>query len=784
MADLVPSSFPAPGNAARPALCGQNQGDTIRTSSQQISNRLDPLLPPTLMRGPMHQILQSLVVLGLSLVLSGSGLAQTIAFDPETNYPTGHVPEPLVLGDLNGDGKPDVVFANTAADGEPGGNSISVLLGNGDGTFTESGDFPVNGTRPEGLALALINEDSFLDVVTNNFESNNLSVLLGKGDGTFEEPGIVSVPGGPRFVVAGDFDGDGVMDLATSNYNTSSVSILKGYANGSFTISTTIPVGEAPEMLAVAHLNADSILDLVTCNRLDDNITPLQGNGDGSFTRGEPYEVGDEPRFLITTDMNGDGLDEVIVANNSSHTLTVEKNEGSLTFSRANTLSFVNPSVLMREPVYVAKADMNGDGADDILATWADSNVFTIFPRAEGVFDFGDPTVVRTGTTPLGIAAADFNVDGALDVVVANALDDTASVYLSYAANPGVIVDNGAAGTQATGPWSRSDTPFFLGKDALFSKDGTRYAWTANVPEPAQYEVMLWWTVTPGHSQSVPVEVRHADGTTSLFVDQTKDIGVWHSLGAYQVDASCTVTITSPQGGKSVSADAVRLRKLASAPAVLRGGVSVASLERPKGYKIDKSRTLAFQGRVAVDSNAEGEDIVAALFAPIGPGNESAKIAQLKLYSDSNGNGVYDSGDRQLGDPRSFASDIRTVVFDGFRETIADDSFVDLFVIAELAPSAVATSARNDCAIRALAIGAAIAGVLLLRRTRDGLVRITAAALLIGGAFFLPLSGCKGGGGGGGSQNLQLQLTSIVAEGQSTSTPSVNTGLPVAGWRF
>ena len=761
----------------------QNQGGSLQVFCLPFPNDWEPFPSPTILSLAMPKLAQCLLFIGF--ILHGSTTeAQTIAFDPETQYEVGHVPEAVALGDLNGDGKIDVVVANSAADGETGGNSISVLLGNSTGIFTRAGNFPVNGTRPEGVTIALIDSDSNLDVVTNNFTSNDVSVLLGKGDGTFENPRLLSVPGGPRFVVAGDFNGDGANDLATSDYDDDKVTSLRGSADGNFTISTTIPVGNSPEMLAVANLTPDGILDLLTCNRFGDTITPLSGNGDGTFTPGTPHEVGKEPRFLIASDLNGDGLDDVVVANNSSHTITIEKNEGSLTFSGANTLRFTNPSILLLEPVYLAEADMNDDGDRDLLATYAESGAFTIFPQSHGAFDYGTPSTIQSGTTPVGIAAADFNSDGTTDVVVANANDETANVYLSYTANPGVIVDNGTAGTRAIGPWAPSDTPFSFGKSSLFSKDGTRYVWTASVPEAGQYEVLLWWTVTEGRATSVPVEVRHADGSTSFFVDQTKSIGVWHPLGVYPLTSSCTVTITAPQGNKSVSADAVRFRKLPSAPAVLRGSTSVASLERPEGYRIDKNRALAFHGRIAVDSS-EGEDIVAALFSPIGPGSESTRIAQLKLFADSNGNATYDSGDRQLGDVRSFDSDIRTVVFDGFRESVADDSAVDIFVVAEFTPAAVALRERAESA-PVLALAVAVTATWLLRRRRNVLVRFAPAAILLVTALLLPFSGCKsgGGGGGGGSQDLQLQLTSIVAEGQSTSTPAVNTGLPLDGWKF
>jgi hypothetical protein len=740
---------------------------------------------------------QTLTLIAASLLLApATSKSDTIAFEPSQIYSLGHVPESIAFGDLNSDGKIDVVIGNTFSDTSNNG-TISVLLGEGDGTFTRLADTAVDDDRPEGVAVAKINGDSRLDVITSNFSGNSVSVLRGRGDGTFRDPVVTNVTGGPRYVVAADFDGDGSTDVATSNYDGDSVSILKGDDTGHFTVVTTIPVGNGPEMLALAHLNNDEHLDLVTSNALGDSVTPLFGDGAGGFTAGTSHTVQNDPRYLLARDLDGDGLDDLIVANNRSHTVSLERNDGAGGFTTERSLSFSQDQVITLErPVYLAFEDMNGDGRKDILVSWAANNLFTIFPGTPDSFGFDPPSAVQTGEEPVGIGAADFDGDGDFDVFVADAEADTGHVYISYLSDPGVILDNGAAGTTAIGPWPPSDTPFAFGPTSLFSKDGTTYVWESNLEGPGDYEVLVWWTVTANRSKAVPVEVSHADGTTSLLLDQTIDIGVWHSLGAFSFGAGGKVTLTAPQDDLAASADAVRFHKLTAAPpGPPRGRIPVSVRPRPDDFDLGNRSMLGFQATLTTDNPNESEDFTAAVFSPIGSAEESSLIAECRLYIDSNGNGAFDSGDRQLGTGRSFGSDVRSIVFDGFRETLADKSAVDVFVVADLMPAAVSVnSSRSSTGSSAVACGAALALSLVCWRRRRALSGCAFAVALLLPLVFLSINGCGGSGGGGGNHggggpssqthSLRIELSALVLEGSTTGTPSTSEGLPASGWEF
>jgi VCBS repeat protein/FG-GAP repeat protein len=743
----------------------------------------------------MHRTASSLVPIPAALVLLWSGDAglhgQTVSLDPPLSYALDAVPEVIATGDLNGDGIPDLAIANTGS-GESGGDNVSVLLGRGDGSFNGLGPFPA-GNRPEGLVLAFANDDQVLDAVTADFEGDSISILLGNGKGGLKPPVRIPIAGGPRFVAAEDLDGDGHTDFVTSNYRSNEVTIIRGRGRGRFAVQGRIPVDQGPEVVAIADLNGDEFPDLVTSNALGNSITPLAGGPQASFSAGPNHPVGRMPRFVVATDVNGDGLDDLIVARNGDDAVSIELNAGGLAFSTAETIAPSLESVRLAEPVYLALSDVTGDGLEDLLVTWARSKTFTVHARnAGGGFEAFWP--VQTGDTPVGIAAADLNDDGAGDIVVTNALDDTASVYLTYAAKPGVVIDNDSPGTTRIGPWVDSTSPYQFGPGSLFSKDGTRYVWEAGLPAPGIYEVLLWWTVSSNRSPGVVVEVAHQDGSCGLLIDQRRGVGTWNSIGTFRFGRTAAVTLTSPQDGDSVSADAVRFRPVpARSTQPPSATVSVTIDEDPgETTVLDDGRSLALHGSVTVQNASRPQEWLATVVTPVGDGEESASIKECRLYVDSNGNGVHDVGDRQLGPPRSFESDIRAAVFDGFAQSLPPGSTTDFFVVCQIGRRVASglPAEGGVVAVAALLVGLAVAA----RKCRARRLAFTVALV---GLFVSPLaltaSGCGGGGGGGGSGGggpepveveLRLELTSLVVVDGSSRAPAPFRGLPAEGWKF
>ena len=250
----------------------------------------------------------------------GNGTGVTIT-TPFSTSETGLTPVSPVVADFNGDGRLDVAVANS------GGNTVTVLLGNGDGTLTPAAGTP--GATPAALAVGDFNGDSLLDLVVVNSGDNTVTVLLGNGDGTFTASAAVPPATGfdPVAVAVGDFNGDGKPDLAIANNGDSNVTLLLGTGDGSFTPSAEpfAPSPSGPVLIVTGDFNGDGKVDLAVANNRSSSIAVLLGNGDGTFTpaAGESPGTGATPAWLTSADVNGDGAPDLITANNGTNLVTV-----------------------------------------------------------------------------------------------------------------------------------------------------------------------------------------------------------------------------------------------------------------------------------------------------------------------------------------------------------------------------------------------------------------------------------------------------------------------------
>ncbi|WP_051097204.1 FG-GAP-like repeat-containing protein [Spirosoma panaciterrae] len=368
-------------------------------------------------RSPLAHWLGSLLLV-LALGMLAVPAAQAQCFAPSTTLTVGSNAYSVAVGDFNADGKPDLAVANS------GSNNVSVLLGQGNGSFAVATNFAV-GTRPSSVAVGDFNADGKPDLATVNNGSDNVSVLLGQGNGSFAAATNFAVSNLPQSVAVGDFNADGKPDLATANQSSSNVSVLLGQGNGSFAAATNFLVDSSiPRSVAVGDFNADGKADLATANYGSNDVSVLLGQGNGSFAAATKFTVGSFPYSVVVGDFNADGKPDLAVANYFSSKVSVILGQGNGSFAAATNFAVGNT------PSSVAVGDFNADGKPDLAtANNGSNNVSVLLGQGNG--SFAAATNFAVGNLPQSVAVGDFNADGQPDLATANLLSSNVSVLIN-----------------------------------------------------------------------------------------------------------------------------------------------------------------------------------------------------------------------------------------------------------------------------------------------------------------------------------------------------------------
>lgn len=377
---------------------------------------------------------------------------------PITTLTTGTNPDFVATGDLNKDNFQDLVVANFT-DG-----TLSVFLGGGLGTFGTPSTVTV-GKGPTWIATgnfnAKTNTESIIDLAVANQVDNTVSILLGNGDGTFtaapSSPLVLPSGASPTSIAVGDFNKDGFADLAVVNMGANTVSIFLGNGDGTFKPPTTIVTGSAPTSIVAAAFNpsAPSIIDLAVTNSTDNTLEVFAGNGDGTFQKGVTYNTGVTPNFVAAADVDVDGnLDLVVTdsgvatgSNSVGNSVSVFLGNGDGTFIKPGGTRLDFPAGT--NPTSITIADFNADGLPDLAVTATGDNSFALLLGAGGGL-FDAPIEVPVGTTPDSGATADFNGDGLPDLAISNFGSNSVSVILDSSSLISLLSGSGV-GTQFPG---------------------------------------------------------------------------------------------------------------------------------------------------------------------------------------------------------------------------------------------------------------------------------------------------------------------------------------------
>lgn len=324
-------------------------------------------------------------------------------------YDVGARPRSVAVADLNGDGRLDVIVANS------GDNTLTLLLGATDGKLELVPSAIPAGNEPADVDTVDVDNDGDVDLVIANHETSLISVLLNDGKAHFD-----SAPGSPfhtgarphlHGVATGDFDGDGWKDVAVESSGTNEVRVLRGGQKG-FSEVLSIPAGTMTYFrLGAADVTNDGHVDVIIPGHGDNTVRLVHLQGDTLKIASWTIPLASQPWMVIGDDVSGDGRADIIV---------VLTNAVGVWLSDSGNFSPApgSPWVIVGA-TEVATGDVNGDGVADIaVGPWAGNEVTIITGRT---FSVG---TVRTCERPIGLAIADLNSDGRGELIAACATEN------------------------------------------------------------------------------------------------------------------------------------------------------------------------------------------------------------------------------------------------------------------------------------------------------------------------------------------------------------------------
>ena len=353
-------------------------------------------------------------------ILQGNGDG---TFTAKQDVVSGIAPLSIAGADFNKDGRLDLATADQAS------NSVTQYTGLGAAGVIPRTTQDARG-NPSGLVTADLDADTISDVVVVSRDRNLVSLLLsGASSDTSYSTGLQ-----PSAVAVGDVNGDGRQDVVVVNDGDDSVSIFRAFSltpRGRLSLPPTkLLAGRAPSAVALADLNGDGSSDIVVANRGSNSVSIFLGTGGGAFGPRTDLTAGIAPTAVAIRDLSGDGRPDLAVTNSGDATVSVFLGNGAGGFGLGTTFA------TGLGPRAVAIADLNGDGRPDLgVANEAAASVSILLGTGSG--GFGAKADFATGTNPSSLVIGELTGDGNADLAVANR-----SYTLPYLCNSGVVNDS------------------------------------------------------------------------------------------------------------------------------------------------------------------------------------------------------------------------------------------------------------------------------------------------------------------------------------------------------
>ena len=544
--------------------------------------------------------------------LSPPALAQGFAPSQGSPVQTGDSPAIAGVGDFNEDGIPDLAIENAEDD------TISILLGKGDGTFLAAASIPAIGTYPcESISLqsncAIVvgdfNDDGHADLALTSGNDGTVAgtvvILEGNGKGSFTRGIPISVGYFPQALKIGDFNNDGIQDLAVANGNDNTVTILLGNGDGTFHAASGSPVsagiGSFPFFLAVADFNNDGNADLAVVNGRDNSVTLLEGNGDGTFTpfAGSPLPTGSGPCPILAADFNGDGYVDLAVANFNDNSVDIFLGNGKGTF----TVSAQSPIAVGPNPFSMTALDYNGDGIIDLAVGNYNYNtnpdpppgwVTLMIGKGDGTFQLPGATI-PVGQLPNDVVTADFNGDGKPDLAIPDSYDTYTTILLNTVTQTStatlddvILAGAGTHVVKATYPANAE----FVASSATIDLSGLIISTTLTLSaNPTQQMITMPVTFTAQLGPTTSV----APAGTVIFYDQS----VGTQLGSAPIGANGQAILTVTTMGPGVHSIAASYSGDPIFPASSSNAVSV-TIDELRILRIGNNNSTILPGTTVV----------------------------------------------------------------------------------------------------------------------------------------------------------------------------------------